>query len=122
MVIDLSPGLKSMEGAKELYANQNIAHLLEDANLKGVAYRRDPSSDDGDGRFAYHLSCGEKEIKIDMPGLPLEQVRYVDGEDQNVLDFPRLYVDGSSWFWKFAVDSVRESYEKLDKPSEDSEN
>lgn len=44
-----------------------------------------------------------KQWEVDMPGLPLDQVRYT-GPPQNPFDFPRLYIDGSSWLWKFAVD------------------
>lgn len=38
-----------------------------------------------------------------MPGIALENVRYVGADDQNIWDFPRLYVEGSSWVWEFGV-------------------
>jgi hypothetical protein len=40
-----------------------------------------------------------------MPGLPVEQVRYMGESGQNIWDFPRLYVDDSSWIWEFALSS-----------------
>ena len=43
---------------------------------------------------------------VEMPGLPLEQVRYMGHEGQNARDYPRLYVDGASWLWEFAVNIV----------------
>jgi hypothetical protein len=33
----------------------------------------------------------------------LEKVRYLDSENQDIFNFPRLYVDGSSWVWKYAL-------------------
>ncbi len=40
-----------------------------------------------------------------MPGIPLSEVRYVKG--LNAWLFPRLYVDGSSWLWEFAINMAR---------------
>jgi len=37
---------------------------------------------------------------VDMPGLPLAKVRFTT--DQNAWDFPRMYVDDSSWLWAFS--------------------
>ncbi len=38
-----------------------------------------------------------------MPGFPLDRVRYIEGEKRSILDFPRLYVDGSSWIWYIGI-------------------
>jgi len=38
-----------------------------------------------------------------MPGLPLDLVRYTGENGQNIWNFPRLYLDDSSWVWKFAA-------------------
>lgn len=60
--------------------------------------------DDDKGRFGFTLS-GEKigTHEVEMPGLPLERVRWVDEPDQNIWHYPRLYVDGESWVWLYAV-------------------
>ena len=42
-----------------------------------------------------------------MPGLPLEQVRYLGLDGQNAYDYQRLDIDHSSWLWKFAVNVSR---------------
>jgi hypothetical protein len=44
-----------------------------------------------------------RSIEIQMPGLPVERVRYMGETGQNIWDFPRLYVDDSSWIWQFAL-------------------
>lgn len=64
---------------------------------------------DGEGgRWPFSMWMADgREIEVDMPGLPIERVRWVGGEDQNIWDFPRLYVDGSSWVWKFAVNQCQ---------------
>ncbi|WP_232700178.1 hypothetical protein [Brevibacillus daliensis] len=59
-----------------------------------------------DGRYLFELKTHIKSgfsWEVDMPSLPLEQGRYVSEEGQNIQDFPRLYVDGSSWVWKYAT-------------------
>lgn len=57
-----------------------------------------------DGRFTYLIDFGpDLRFEIEMPGLPIEQVRWTGHEDGDIWDFPRLYVDGSSWVWKYAV-------------------
>ena len=38
-----------------------------------------------------------------MPGLPLDQVRFVEDEGQDIWKYPRLFVDGKPWLWKYAV-------------------
>ena len=45
-----------------------------------------------------------------MPGLPLGLVRFVDDVKQNCLEFPRLYVNGNSYYWKYAVNVVRDFF------------
>jgi len=60
--------------------------------------------DRGDGRSAFELRgpvIGNH--LIDMPGLPLDQVRFVEAEGQNIWKYPRLFVDGKPWLWKYAV-------------------
>jgi len=66
----------------------------------GHVFRRD------DGRYRFVLSRGDKTCVVDMPGLPIDRVRYF-GAEQNAFDFPRLFVDGSSWLWEFAITMAR---------------
>ena len=50
----------------------------------------------------------EHSRKIVMPGKPLDKVRYVGSPDQNIWDYLRLFVDGKSWVWEFAVGKARD--------------
>jgi hypothetical protein len=46
-------------------------------------------------------------------------VRYLGIPGQNIWDFPRLFVDGSSWVWKFAI---AVTVERFTRRNEDDEN
>lgn len=111
-VVVINPGTGPVREATVAQAEANIKVYAQDIAKKHglvvLATRREESSDTGDGRYVFLLDC-EKEgrkwtLEIQMPGWPLEKVRYLGTPDQNIWDFPRLYVDGSSWVWKFAMD------------------
>ncbi len=100
----------SVDGTKESYADKNIAHFVKDVNLSGLIYKRYKKGDSSDGRFSYELKFSKKrKIVVDMPGLPLEKVRWFQGK--SLVGIPRLYVDGGSWLWEFAIDIVKDNYE-----------
>lgn len=59
--------------------------------------------DHHDGRYPFRVSVNGVSHLVEMPGLPIEEVRWIDGDDQNLLDFPRIFIDGSSWIWLIGV-------------------
>lgn len=63
---------------------------------------------DHDGRYGFDLIVDGRAVVVEMPGLALEAVRWLDSESGSIWDFPRLYVDGSSWIWKYAVSVIAE--------------
>ncbi|MCF7982270.1 MAG: hypothetical protein K9K86_09820, partial [Pseudomonadales bacterium] len=67
-----------------------------------VTYERNPSADNG-GRYGFILKKDgrEKLIDIDMPGCDPDLVQRSEPWVS-----PRLYVDGSSWLWQFAIGFV----------------
>lgn len=125
-MIIINPGTGPVPGACESDAHTNTtqfaaevrAALSEDVEVTGVRIVRPGDNDirlDGahDGRFAFtvtfQLTCGlggdlDVDLDVAMPGLPLEKVNYGAREGDNIWDFPRLYLDGSSWVWSLAVD------------------
>ena len=114
MVI-INPGTGPVEGSTLEHAYRNMEALLRDAGCPAAKWRRDPARDVEGGRWPFLVTCPpnaeeprEWDCLVDMPGIPLDEVRYVGGPGQNIWDFPRLYVDGSSWVWKFAVSQLRE--------------
>lgn len=101
----INPGTGPVACATEDYATANISALLIDAGVEGATIERVPQEDDA-GRFAFLLKTDKGRCSVDMPGLPLERVRYLGTGGQNIWEFPRLYVDGSSWVWKYAISFV----------------
>ena len=116
----INPGSGPVDGALCRDAWKNVRQLRRD--LAGVAARyedeqpiasgvtivRKPQIDER-GRYGFTLILGKRRCEVEMPGIPIERVRYLGTPDQNAWHFPRLYVDGSSWLWMFAVTSVREA-------------
>ena len=112
--IFINPGTGDVEGATEANARANMKQFIKDCDSSlHWSFRRDSKKDYGDGRYCFNVSCEEypnKKIEIQMPGWELDRVRYMGDEGQNVFNFPRLYVDGSSWLWEFAI-LDRENFE-----------
>lgn len=112
MTFIINPGTGPVPEATLADAEANMRALVADVGAPDAAVEHRP---DGDyqGRFAFALRYPTIEFEVDMPGLPLERVRFVGGADQNIWDFPRLYVDGSSWVWRYGLgiiaDGVAES-------------
>ena len=59
--------------------------------------------------FPYRMLCDGNEYAVEMPGLPLQQIRYMGNDGQNRVDHPRIAVDGQAWLWNFAVGSCGQS-------------
>lgn len=107
MNIIINPGSGPVEGATLENAAANMVQFIADSVEKSavpVTYSVAPSHGHDEGRFLFNVSNSEgRTVEVEMPGIPLEQVRWMDEPNQNIWDFPRLYVDGSSWVWKFAL-------------------
>ena len=101
--VAINPGAGPVAGASEQDAVENMHHFITDCKQDSVDCIRIPKYDYGEGRFAFLLWMDNRCYEIQMPGLPLEKVRYMGSDSQDIWDFPRLYVDGSSWAWKFAI-------------------
>ena len=108
-MITINPGSGPVHEGTFANAMINIAAFIEDMKIVS----KQPldiehswfSAPLNDGRFRFTLlerGYGESCV-VDMPGLPLDQVRFTGDGDQNIRDFPRLYVNGSSWVWCYAL-------------------
>lgn len=108
MTVFINPGSGPVAEATEEQAAAAMAVFVLDLSAQGLPVTgaaRQPEADYGDGRYAFTLAMADgRTIEVQMPGLPVEQVRYLGEDGQNIWDFPRLYVDDSSWVWKFALD------------------
>lgn len=104
----INPGTGPCEDATLENAIKNMEQFIKDSPC-ATRFERDEGNDMGEGRFAFLVywdgmpGKSTKSIQVDMPGLPLEQVRYMGLDGQKPGDFPRLYVGGGSWWWKFGL-------------------
>lgn len=104
VIVNPGAGPIRVQGNTAKQSERNLRKLLRQANIKTV-YKRDKQFKQ-DGRFYYIVGAN---VSVAIPGIPY------DGKDQ--FDYPRLYVDGSSWFWNFAVDAVKDIFDTCDKMS-----
>ncbi len=98
-MILLNPGSGPVPDATEEQAVANMSEFVSELgahyDVTVVSHARAAASDYGDGRWAFELlTDDERRIEVQMPGAPIKQVRE---------EWTRLYVDGSSWFWEYAL-------------------
>jgi len=121
MEIIINPGSGPVRNATVEQAESNMRAFVADLAERGhqdAAIERKADADydtsDHDGRFCWTVTVdGEPSVEVQMPGIPLDQVRWL-GRDQDIWQFPRLYVDDSSWIWFFALNQFRN--DGLDAP------
>lgn len=100
MSVVINPGSGPVSDANEEDALANILKFAEELGTD-IVHRQLGGEDEG--RWPFLVVKDERMVQIDMPGIPLEKVRYTGADDQNPWNFPRLYVEGSSWLWCFGV-------------------
>ena len=115
MSIFINPGSGPVLNATRENAEANMVVFIADLKTNGYAKSvdmiRQRHAPETRGRFTYIILADGEQHEIEMPGLPVEQVRWMDRPEQNIWDFPRLYVDGSSWVWYYALSSTMNDLE-----------
>lgn len=116
-MIIINPGSGPVADATLDQARENMNTFVADlmaAGHESAAWSRAlhmNASQDRNGRFSFSVHMVSNGIahehEISMPGVPLDRVRWLGEESGNIWDFPRLYVDGSSWIWAFALGACR---------------
>jgi hypothetical protein len=96
-------------------AYENIQQFIKDCEIKMHVKSSEFEPNDS-GRYVFVLSADEYiyETEIEMPALPLDKVRFMKEEGQNIWDFPRLYVDGGSWVWLYGIIKKEHLIEQLE--------
>ena len=93
----LNPGTGCVGGRCTMAsAWRNLEALMERDGVEGEI-TSDPDAENEGGRFLLVLKVkGGRRILVDMPGCSLARLQ------RESLDQPRMYIDGSSWYWRFA--------------------
>lgn len=125
----INPGTGAVLDASQLEAIVNMSQFRRDVADKimqetsykllpsAIKIRRHRQNDYGNGRFCFRLYYDGKRTEIQMPGWTIDEVRFIQSEGQDAWQFPRLYVDDSSWLWCFAVNCA--SYDLLGTNDDD---
>lgn len=94
----INPGTGPVEGKKKK-ARKNAKAFLEDLELPGAVLT--DLHKEYDGRWAFDVSYACRTVELLIPGV---RCRY-EGRGLPAGDWlpPRLYVDGNSYFWYWAV-------------------
>ena len=100
VVINLGTGRRPNRSLDN--ATKVIDFIAIDLSLPRRCFRRAGTRDDAKGYFGFDLNIEGKTIEIDVPG-----------DDPDVvhkgapIESPRLYIDGSSWLYGFAMNAIR---------------
>jgi hypothetical protein len=100
VIINPGAGTLARQG-RERDARRSLAMLLRETGLEPTPRVRFLGADDTN-RYTFRLTWGGRETTVDMPALSRRKLQPAPGYTP-----PRLYVDGSSWWWPYAVDMVR---------------
>jgi hypothetical protein len=102
----MNPGTAPVPRASERLAWANVRAFCA-ALGPGVRARRKVERDDGAaGRWLFVLRHGRRSVSVVMPGCPRNML--VEPLRQGVVIPYRLYVDGNSWYWRFALEIASE--------------
>ncbi len=101
VVVVINPGTEPVEDADERAALESVAEFVRQLGLDGTEVERICKADYGEGRFGFRVNRGGHSCEIQMPGLPPAALQLGPWRS------PRLYVDGSSWLWEFALRQAR---------------
>lgn len=93
----INPGSGPVINSRKRQADAACRAIIRDAGLDGVRFELANEERQYEGRYIYWFIKGKMRVEVMMPGVTLKVLR------GDLLHAPRLYIDGSSWFWKFAV-------------------
>lgn len=109
MMVLINPGTGPVSGATEQQARDNMQEFLAELGLGEdvSAECNGPALDtrhrpDGRWAFTVQMPGGVSAAEVDMPGIP-----GLSESAKAAKIHPRLYVDGNSWYWDFALRQVR---------------
>lgn len=118
--ISINPGSGPVNGELSWgNAYENIKQYIKDCEIPLHIVKSNHVPDEGRYLFVLRNDEYDFETEVEMPGLPLEKVRYVRAEGQNILEFPRLYVDGGSWIWNCSLITKEQITELLSERIEE---
>jgi len=102
-MIIINPGTEARRGATEANAEVVAATILQDLELEVSAEVSRCAGRDADGWFGFLFRLDDKTVVVDIPGDDPETV--CEGRP---FKSRRLYVEGSSWLYGYALNHISE--------------
>ena len=111
MTLAINPGSGHCANATFDHARANMRQWIEDCNLPGLNFRHEPEhnqfGNDRGGRFYFTAfrEGSDVEVLVTMPGLPLEQVRFMASDTVQATDYPRIFTGEhqNTWWWPWSL-------------------
>lgn len=88
-----------VENADPALAEIAIQAFILDMESDAVSAVRLPEQDQGEGWFAFLLRRENRCCVVWMPGIEVDSVRFISGQGNNPLEFPRVFVDANPRYW-----------------------
>lgn len=104
-MLSVNPGSEEVEDVGFEQAYNNILHYINDCEIELFIQSANCVPEEN-GRYQFVLKSPllhKLSYEVEMPSLPIDQIRFMNEEEQNIWHFPRLYVNGSSWIWKYGL-------------------
>lgn len=106
MNIIINPGTESLTTHSEKNAIIIAQTICKDLEIPEKHFKRNPERDN-DGYYGFVFMGKGGKIDVDIPGINPETV--IKGKP---FESPRLYVDGSSWLYGYALDFIYDGIKK----------
>lgn len=88
-----------------LQAYENVQKFMKDCEIE-LHIAKAEFIPDEKKRYTFILESNEVDnytLKITMPSLSLDKVRYTEEKNQDVYNYHRILINDSSWLWKYAL-------------------
>lgn len=108
-MIVINPGAGPVDDASYDLALEAVKVFAKELGIDDIRVTRFREGD-GEGRWGFNISHQGKSAQLLVPGKPVEFLK--DREDWKV---PRFYVDGSSWYWRFAIGIIQDLFNGVEE-------
>jgi hypothetical protein len=112
MIFVINPGTGICARARLSWARSNLRRFLADLDVPGIEMRLVEDVDE-QGYACFRLSRRTAKrvhrCVVHVPGIGIRRVRYSLSNRRDICAVQRLYVDGSSWAWPYALSVVADA-------------
>lgn len=130
----INPGTEPLRDAKLDLAAEAVLRFVEDLRTPGLGFEpiddmtvsralhpgaidgKHPDQDNPEGWFDFRITRGHRVCYVSTPGVPFEIARGTP--ERGCMEGPRLYVEGESWWWPFALGVAHRALSGFDTDNE----